>query len=182
MPASRKTWAIKNCPKSTTVQSLKSFLRAVNFYRAKIPNFATIAAPLDKLLQGNSLVSHLWFLIKKPTSHLTTWSLFCAITPPWPILGQTLTLCSFLTRQTSAVALPSCSSLTTHGVQSRFSLLRNASTPHFPENFSDCTLLSNTFLITLRAILTLSCTVIMNLLWKLFIPATKSTTQDNVVT
>jgi len=48
--------------------------------------------------------------------------------------------------------------LTTHGVQSRFSLkallLHNASTPRFPENVSDCTLLSNTFVITLRAILT----------------------------
>ena len=125
-------------------------------------------------------------LKKKPTLHLTTWSLLCSITPLWPILVQTQTLCSFLTLQTSAVALPSCSALTTHGAQSRFSLkvflLQNASTPRFPENFSDCTLLSNTFVITLREILTWSCTVITNLLWKFFIPATNATTQENVVT
>ena len=51
-PPPEKLDAIKNCPKPTTVKGLKSFLGAVNFYRAAIPNFATIAAPLHKLLQG----------------------------------------------------------------------------------------------------------------------------------
>jgi len=118
----QKNLSNKKYPKSNTVQNLKSFLGAVNFYRAKIPNFATIAAPLTSSCKESSLVSHLWFLIRKPTSHSTTWSLFCAITPPWHILGQTLTLCSFLTLQISAVVLPSCSPLTRHCVQTRFSL------------------------------------------------------------
>jgi len=44
--------AIKNYPKPTTVKGLKSFLGAVNFYKAALPNLGTIAAPLHKLLQG----------------------------------------------------------------------------------------------------------------------------------
>ena len=51
-PPPEKFDAIKNYPKPTTVKGLKSFLGAVNFYRAAIPNFATIGAPLHKLLQG----------------------------------------------------------------------------------------------------------------------------------
>jgi len=43
---------IKNYPQPTTVKCLKSFLGGVNFYRFTIPNFATIAPPLHKLLQG----------------------------------------------------------------------------------------------------------------------------------
>jgi len=43
---------IKNYPQPTTVKCLKSFLGGVNFYRFAIPNFATIAPPLHKLLQG----------------------------------------------------------------------------------------------------------------------------------
>ena len=51
-PPPEKLEAIKNYPERTTVKSLKSFLGAVNFYKSAIPNFAVIAAPLNKLLQG----------------------------------------------------------------------------------------------------------------------------------
>jgi len=51
-PPPEKLEAIKNYPEPTTVKGLKSFLGAVNFYRTAIPNFAVIAAPLNKLLQG----------------------------------------------------------------------------------------------------------------------------------
>ena len=51
-PPPEKLDTIKNYPKPTNVKGLKSFLGAVNFYRAETPNFATIAAPLHKLLQG----------------------------------------------------------------------------------------------------------------------------------
>jgi len=50
-PAPEKLDAIKNYPRRSTVKNLKSFLVAINFYRAAIPNFSTIAAPLRKLLQ-----------------------------------------------------------------------------------------------------------------------------------
>jgi len=51
-PPPEKLEAIKNYPEPTTVKGLKSFLGAVNFHRPAIPNFAVIAAPLNKLLQG----------------------------------------------------------------------------------------------------------------------------------
>ena len=69
-PPPEKLYAIKNYPKPTTVKGLKSFLGAVNFYRDAIPNFATIAAPLHKLLHGKK--PRFAPLVKKPTSHLTT--------------------------------------------------------------------------------------------------------------
>ena len=51
-PPPEKFEAIKNYPEPSTVKGFKSFLSAVNFYSPAIPNFAVIAAPLKKLLQG----------------------------------------------------------------------------------------------------------------------------------
>jgi len=71
-PPPEKLDAIKDYPKPTTVKGLKSFLGALNFYMAAIPNFATIAVPLHKLLQGKKPRFAPLFLVKKPTSHLKT--------------------------------------------------------------------------------------------------------------
>ena len=51
-PPQEKLDAVTNYAKPTTVKGLKYFLGAVNFYRAAMTNFATIAASLQKLLQG----------------------------------------------------------------------------------------------------------------------------------
>ena len=45
--------AIKQAPTPKTVEQLESFLRMINYYRKFLPNFSTIAAPLNQLRHKN---------------------------------------------------------------------------------------------------------------------------------
>ncbi|MFN9965217.1 MAG: reverse transcriptase domain-containing protein, partial [bacterium] len=54
-PDPKKVEAVKNFPKPTTVQTLKSFLGMVNWFHRSIKDLAKVASPLTDLLQGPSV-------------------------------------------------------------------------------------------------------------------------------
>ena len=47
-----KIKAVTECPQSTTVTEVRSFLGFVRYYRRSIPNFSKVAKPLNNLLQN----------------------------------------------------------------------------------------------------------------------------------
>lgn len=53
-PCLEKIEAIRNFPKSRTIRELRSFLGLVNFRRKFIPELSRKAAPLFRLLEGES--------------------------------------------------------------------------------------------------------------------------------
>ena len=68
-PDPKKVEAVKNFPKPTTVQTLKSFLGMVNWFHRSIKDLAKVASPLTDLLQGPSVSK-----IKSAKVDLTGWS------------------------------------------------------------------------------------------------------------
>ncbi|KAG2190402.1 hypothetical protein INT47_001388, partial [Mucor saturninus] len=52
-PAKKKTEAITNWPCPTNVQEVRQFIGLCQFYKAFLPNFASIATPITDLTKGN---------------------------------------------------------------------------------------------------------------------------------
>ena len=59
---------INTSPRSTTKKEVRSFLGLANYYRAHIPTFAAVAAPLSDLARKGQLKKIRWGKLKKRPS------------------------------------------------------------------------------------------------------------------